>query len=53
MKKDIENDLDDYDKAHHACIVKLEKYLKNLKIPKEKQNMKDYFVLLKNNIKKK
>lgn len=53
MKKDIENDLDDYEKAHQACVSKLDKYIKSLKIPKDKQNMKDYFITLKNNFKKK
>jgi hypothetical protein len=52
VRKDIENDLDDYDKAHQACAGKLERYIKGLKIPKDKVTMKDYFVSLKNNIKK-
>lgn len=53
VKRDIENDLDDYDKAHEASVIKLERYMKSLKIPKDKQTMKEYFVGLKNNIKKK
>ena len=52
VRKDIENDLDKYDKAHQACAGKLERYIKGLKIPKDKVSMKDYFVSLKNNLKK-
>jgi hypothetical protein len=53
VRKDIESDLENYDKAHNACSGKLEKYIKNLRIPKDKLSMKDYFVSLKNNLKKK
>jgi hypothetical protein len=40
VKKDIEQSLEDYDQVHKICISKLDKYIKGLKIPKDKQSIK-------------
>ena len=53
VRKDIEDEMEDYDKAHKASAVRLEKYLRTLNIPKDKHTMKEYFVGLKNSLKKK
>ena len=51
-QKDLEPDLDDYEKAQNTCKRRLENLLKKLKIPRDKHSMKDYFVGLKNSLKK-
>lgn len=52
-KKEIENNLEDYDKAKNACAIKFDNYLANLKLPKGNQKLKEYFIGLKNQVMKK
>ena len=52
-QSELENDLDNYEKAQEISAQKLDSFLKRLKIPKDKQNLKDYFVGLKNSFRKK
>lgn len=51
-QKDLEGELDNYDKAKDISSAKLEDLLRSLKIPRDKGTMKDYFVGLKNSLKK-
>lgn len=52
VKNDLEANLADYQTAHTVSRQNLQKFLKSLKIPKDKQSMKDYFIGLKNNFRK-
>ncbi len=53
VKNDLEANLENYETAHSVSHQNLQKFLKGLKIPKDKQSMKDYFIGLKNNFRKK
>ena len=53
VRKELENDLEDYEKAKKNCRDKFDKFISGLKLPKDNQKLKTYFVGLKNQISKK